>query len=57
MQRFTEIALNRLGEAKGVDTDEKETRMLANVCLKALRIWQTALHDFKPAPILQRKAT
>ncbi len=52
--RFTDMMLNRLGEgSSGKDVDEKETRMLANVVLKVLRIWEKALHADQPAPQLE----
>ncbi len=42
--RFVDTLLERLSKASsGEDADEKETRMLGNVILKVLRIWERAL--------------
>jgi hypothetical protein len=44
IRRFTDEMLDRLNEAShGKDGDDKETRALRNVVLKALRIWDKAL--------------
>lgn len=54
VHRFTDMMLDRLSEASGgKDVDEKETRMVANVVLKVLRIWEKALHADQPAPQLE----
>ncbi len=53
-QRFADMMLERLDKGSGgKDVDEKETRMLANVVLKALKIWELALHAERPSRRLE----
>jgi hypothetical protein len=54
IRRFTDEMLDRLNEAsRGRDVDEKETRALRNVVLKALRIWDKALLEGECDPRLE----
>lgn len=56
IQRFTDAILDRLDEAsQGEDADEKEMRVLRNVVLKSLRIWDKALLDGQRDPRLEEK--
>ena len=53
IRRFTDEMLDRLNEAsRGRDVDDKETRALRNVVLKALRIWDKALLEGQRDPRL-----
>ena len=55
IQRFTDMTLDRLGEASvGKDVDEKETRMLGSVVLRALNIWERTFHADRSA-VLPKK--
>jgi hypothetical protein len=48
--------LDRLNEAsRGRDVDDKETRALRNVVLKALRIWDKALLEGQRDPRLEER--
>jgi len=51
LQRFTDIVLERLGEASGgKDVDEKELRMMSGEVLKVLNLWEKSLHNDQPTP-------
>jgi hypothetical protein len=48
--------LDRLNEAyRGRDVDDKETRALRNVVLKALRIWDKALPEGQHDPLVEER--
>ena len=57
IQRFTDMTLDRLGEASvRKDVDEKETRMLGSVVLRALNIWERTFHSDRNAPLLKKES-
>ena len=52
--RFADMLLERLSKASGgMDVDERETRMLGNLVLKVLRIWEKALRGEQPLARLE----
>jgi hypothetical protein len=56
IRRFTDEMLDRLNEAyRGKDVDDKETRALRNVVLKAFRIWDKALPEGQNDPRLEER--
>ena len=56
IQRFTDSILDRLKQAsQEKDADEKEMRMLRNVVLKSLRVWDKALLDGQRDPRLEER--
>ena len=57
IQRFTDMTLDRLGEASGgKDVDEKETRMLSSVVLRALNIWERTVHPDRTTTLPKKES-
>ena len=54
VQRFTDATLERLDESRrGKDADEKEARIISNLVLKILRLWDKAIQYEKQDPRLE----